>query len=441
MNIQEHLANKLEQLGIQPGGKLLCAVSGGVDSMVLLYALHKLGYKVQAAHCNFGLRAEASDADTTLVKQFCEENDLPFYVKYFKTPEEKKHRENTQLAARRLRFTWFESLLQETQSQCVLLAHHIDDSIETFFINLFRGSGVKGLMGIQEQRECYIRPFLEVEKDAIYMYAEKNQIPYREDESNFSDAYERNKLRLYLKPLLKDVFPKALKGIQNSMQNLRVSRAVEESWFMLMYEKALVSQTTELLKIDLAQIPQDPILQQAFLHQMCKPYGFNKEQVLNMVEGIGKGASLKFESAKKNAYIKGTRLELCSTEVQQRNPDTIFSSLEELLQNADYCSELLDINALQLQTSAQVAQLDYNSITWPIYIGKPTLGERFYPLGMNNKKLIAQFLKDIKASAIDKNKQLVWRDAKGVFWVEGLRIDNQYKVGEKTTQVLVIKLK
>ena len=441
MNIQNHLHKQLEDvLGVKPSDTLICAVSGGVDSMALLAMLHKLSFKLIAAHCNFGLRGDESDADTKLVEQFCADNKIKYYAKHFDTPNEKQSKENTQLAARRLRFTWFEELRKETKSQYVVLAHHNTDSLETFFINLFRGSGVKGLKGIKAKSGTLLRPFLDVDKEQLYIYAEENNIPYREDASNFSDAYERNKIRMYLLPLLRNVFPKALQGINKSLQNIRKANAVEQHWFNMLYQQSLVSDKDGVKSINVKRLPEDVQLRQTFFYRLFEPLGFTSDQVANMAAGV-KTHNLEFESLDYIAYIKATRIDVVAKTHLSPLPEIQIPSFEELQKLSTYHVKLVNATEYNILKQNTLAQLDYKKISWPISIRPIQEGDNFSPLGLKGNKSVSRFLKDEKASAIDKKRQLVWVDTSGIFWLEGHRIDNHYKVHEKTEQVLVIMLK
>jgi tRNA(Ile)-lysidine synthase len=223
-NLQNHIQKNLSFLS---GKKLLLAVSGGIDSIVLTDLLLQLDFKIGVAHCNFQLRAEESDQDFSFVKDFCKKNNIPFFGQHFDTKEyAERHKLSIQIAARKLRYDWFDELLKTEGFDYLLTAHHADDSVETFLINFTRGTGLDGLTGIPQRNDKIIRPLLLFSREAIENYAKENNIQWREDSSNASDKYVRNKIRHEIIPILKELNPSFLASFQNTIENLHQTQSL-----------------------------------------------------------------------------------------------------------------------------------------------------------------------------------------------------------------------
>ena len=253
--------------------KLLLAISGGIDSMVLLHIFHELKYDITVAHCNFSLRDAENDADEDFVKTTCEALKIPFHIQRFDTKQfASDYKLSIQLAARKLRYDWFLELLSEKKLDYVLTAHHLDDEIETFLINLTRGTGLEGLTGIPEKNENVIRPLLKFSREQIEIFAKENNIKWREDSSNSSNKYLRNKLRHDVVPILKELNPSFMHSFQNTLNNLKQSQSLVDDASRIVYKKVVLEEENQK-KIDLSELIQLKNYQ-AYLYQWLKPLGF-----------------------------------------------------------------------------------------------------------------------------------------------------------------------
>ena len=268
--LQNHINTNLSFLKEK---KLLLAVSGGIDSMVLVRLCHQLQLNFAVVHCNFQLRGNESDDDEMLVIQTCQDGYIPYYLNSFDTLEfAKKNKLSIQLAARKLRYDWFYKLMNENGFDYILTAHHLDDSLETFLINFTRGSGLDGLIGIPEQNDKIVRPLLIFSRNEIETFAQENNIAWREDSSNASDKYLRNKLRHDVLPILKELNPSLLSSFENTIKNLKQSQSLVDDASKMVYEK-VVSEEEHHTVFDLTKLLKYPNYK-AYLFSWLSDFGF-----------------------------------------------------------------------------------------------------------------------------------------------------------------------
>ena len=270
LKFQNHLSVTFPFL---KGKRLLLAVSGGIDSMVLVHLFQQLDYDFAIAHCNFQLRGEESDGDETFVKTVCEQLKIPFHTIKFDTKQlAEEQKTSIQVTARNLRYEWFSKLLEENGIDFLLTAHQLDDSLETFIINLSRGTGLDGLIGIPMQNEHIIRPLLPFSREDIVAYGKENKIQWREDSSNASDKYLRNKIRHDIVPILKELNPSFLNSFQNTLDNLQQAQSLVDDASRIVYRK-VVEDLHLQKKINLTELMQLSNYR-AYLYQWLQPFGF-----------------------------------------------------------------------------------------------------------------------------------------------------------------------
>lgn len=264
--------------------KILLAVSGGIDSMVLAELFRKTEINFAIAHCNFKLRNAESDLDQKFVENYCSQNKIPFFTTSFDTSAfAKDYKLSTQIAARKLRYTYFYELLENENFDCIATAHHLDDSIETFFINLSRGTGIDGLTGIPLQNDKVIRPLLDFTRDEITKYAAENSITWREDASNASDYYLRNKVRHHLTPILKEIHPTFSKSFKQTINNLKQAQSLIDDASRIVYKK-VVTDELDYKKINIDELKLLPNYK-AYLYQWLNPLGFTAwEDIYKLAE-------------------------------------------------------------------------------------------------------------------------------------------------------------
>ena len=421
--------------------RILLAVSGGVDSMVMLSLFVRGGYEVGVAHCNFQLRGAEADEDDLLVEREATRYGIPYYgVRFDTMAEVAATGESVEMAARRLRYEWFDKLCEERRYDRVAIAHHADDSVETFFINLIRGTGLRGLTGIGVVNGRLIRPLLFSQRKEIIDYALTNKIPYREDSTNASTKYLRNKFRLGIVPRIKEISPKFTDTMAANVERLTSAQNFIDRSMEVIRRQALIRDETRTV-VDLSRI--DPSLPADFvIFELLRGFGFNGEVINSLYRAFceGHGSGKRFFSKDSVAYIDRGRIlitpipddEGCTTEV---TPETTHT----------YCGgALLTFERLEaddvesLRQPENVALLDADKLTSPLTVRRWNEGDAFVPFGMDSRKKISDFLINNKVSLPDKRRQFVVTSGNDIVWVVGRRIDDRYKVAPATENVLRI---
>lgn len=428
---------------IEPSDRILLTVSGGVDSMVMMSLFVKEGYNVGVAHCNFQLRGEESFEDEVLVERQAQKFGLPFYNMRFDTQAEMERTgESVQLAARRLRYAWFNELCKEYGYDAISIAHHADDSIETFFINLLRGTGLKGLTGIHKVNGHIIRPLLFASRREILDYAHANHIPFREDSSNRSTKYLRNKIRLGIVPLLRDINPRF-----TELMGKNISRITDAQLFIgRCIDKVrddIVVRNGDSAVIDPSKIDEHMPLNFVIYELMSSGYGFKGDVVDSLVDALQKGeesTGKRFYSKEYVAYIDRGLITITPI----REEDTCSTNIA-FEQHRVYCGNSMlmfihtDIDNIDnLNQPANIALLDMDKLTFPLTVRRWQDGDSFVPFGMINHKKLSDFLIDEKVSLLDKRRQFVVVSGEDIVWVLGRRIDNRYRIDTSTENVLKI---
>jgi tRNA(Ile)-lysidine synthase len=436
-----HLQNNFQEIGSK---KLLLAVSGGVDSMVLLDLLAKLGMKLNLAHCNFNLRGEDSNKDEALVKSVAKENDFNLHVIQFDTKEYAQlHKCSIQMAARDLRYTWFEELLRENEYDYLLTAHHSDDNMETFFINLSRGTGIDGLCGIPEKSEHVLRPLLPFCKEEILSYAKEQNLRWREDLSNQDSKYLRNKIRAELIPLFKELNPSFFETFESTINNLQGSRDLINDRMKIV--KQLLIEQGDDSDPYLMRFKIDKLLElsnnAAYLYQLFHPYGFNQYEDIRSLLNSQSGKQLY---SKSHRLVKNRGFLLLSKISECDDAETVIE-LQENQKSIDLDGAQLVMESIHLtkpwardqaSLGPETAYFDRDLLTYPLTVRKWEKGDYFYPIGMSGKKKLSKFFKDEKYSLLQKEN--IWLLCSGahIIWVIGKRIDNRYIVSDKTKNIL-----
>jgi tRNA(Ile)-lysidine synthase len=415
--------------------RLLLAVSGGVDSMVLLYLCHQLQLPFAVAHCNFQLRGDESDSDEQFVKALCEELRIPIFVEKFATATfAEKHKLSIQVVARKLRYEWFETLLQKHDYDYILTAHHLDDSLETFFINFTRGTGLDGLTGIPEQNDTIIRPLLIFLREDIITFAQENKVPWREDSSNASDKYLRNKLRHDVIPVLKALNPSLLASFENTIENLKQAQSLVDDASRIVYRK-VVEDIDFQKKINLTELMQLPNYR-AYLYQWLQPFGFTDWTAVYDLVDVQSGKQVFSET---HVVLKD-RNQLIVYPIQKE--DEAIYLIEHHQKDVKFPLKMAFCKAddISVQTRNTIF-VDEEKLQFPLQIRKWQDGDVFYPLGMNGKKKVSKFFKDEKISLPDKSNAWLLCSDNQIVWIIGKRADDRFKVTKQTTKTLQIQLK
>ena len=413
--------------------KLLLACSGGVDSMVLASVLIKLNYQVQLAHCNFQLRAKESDADELLVTQFAKKNKLKLFTKRFNTKEEQnKSGRSIQEIARKLRYEWFEQLIKGNEIDYLVTAHHSDDVIETFFINLIRTSGIKGLQSIPLKTKNIVRPLLNCGKTEIIEYAKTHSIKYNEDSSNTKNDYLRNALRNKAIPLLSTIDERFKQGALNSIKNLQSDFQLLN--YLLAEEKKKYIKTTNDLIYILKDTPTH------ILNNILLEYNFT-ESLHTKIQNTKTGALFQNEKYKLNVdrvcYI------ISDAQLTSEIKPLEFNSLVELLKNKSIIStKKLKSIPKELSKKNDSLILNISQISWPLKIRKWQHSDKIKPFGLKGSKLVSDILQEQKLSRFEKDTIWILLDAnEEILWIPNIRTSRKCELIGNSDQLISITVR
>lgn len=431
--------------------KILLTVSGGIDSMVMCELFQKAGFNFGIAHCNFQLRAEESDGDQEFVGSLAEKYNVPFHSTTFSTSSfAKKNKLSIQVAARQLRYQWFEEIREQYGYKFIATAHHQDDSIETFFINLIRGTGIAGLHGILPKLGTIVRPLLFTTKNEIEAYSKKNKLKYREDSSNTSDKYVRNKIRHHVIPVLKELNPSLETTINDNTRHLRDVELVYKNEIEKRRSK-IVKQEQGSILISIKKLSKlQPVV--TYLYEFLKPFNFNASIVEEIISAIEGTSGKQFYSSthrliKDREFLIIEKLKVASPAASPWRPKESFklkvkenqndASIEELSLNFSKLSKTIDY---KLSASNLTAALDFDKLEFPLEIRKWQQGDAFYPLGMKGKKKLSDFFINKKLSINQKENTWLLTSTGKIAWVIGHRIDERFKITEKTRKIYFVEL-
>ncbi len=421
--------------------RILLTVSGGVDSMVMLSLFTRSGYSVGVAHCNFQLRGAESDEDEELVETEARKYGVACYNRRFETTAEMERTgESMEMAARRLRYAWFDELSREQNYSIVAVAHHADDSIETFFINLLRGTGLRGLTGISTHIGKIIRPLMFASRKEILEYAVSNHIPFREDSSNRSTKYLRNKIRLGLIPRIREINPKFTDLMRKNIGRLTDAQLFINHGIERIRTEALISQsgidTIHLDRIDPA-FPRNFVIYEL----LNSAYGFKGDVIDSLCHALEQEATgRRFYARDRVASIdRGTIViapiapdDCCRATVRQ---GTLRSYCGNSVLYYEYC----DIDTIQnFGVPENTAQVDADRLQFPLTLRRWQEGDWFVPFGMTGRKKVSDFLIDAKVSLAEKQRQFVLLSGDDIVWLVGRRIDDRYRLTTETENVLRI---
>jgi tRNA(Ile)-lysidine synthase len=430
--LQNHIEKEIPFLKQK---KLFLAVSGGLDSMVLLHLFQELQYDIAIAHCNFQLRGIESFGDQKFIQDYAEANAIPIFVTQFDTPAfAKDYKLSTQVAARELRYNWFYELLENEKYDYVLTAHHADDNLETFLINLSRGTGLEGLTGIPVQNDKIIRPLLFLSRQEIDEYANTHGILWREDSSNASDKYLRNKIRHHLIPVLKELNPNFMASFLKTESYLQESMAMVEDAAIMVYQQ-VANEVEDQIYFDLNQLLKLPNYQ-SYLYQWLKEFGFTAwNDIYDLVDS----------QSGKQVFATDFRL-LKDRDSLILSPIDHSEFQEEFLVNENQTEVKIPLN----MTFCKVAGLsvasnktifvDADQLVFPLVLRKWKTGDVFTPFGMDGKsKKVSKFFKDEKLSLLEKESTWLLCSNDQIVWIIGRRADERFKTTNSTKNILKIE--
>ena len=409
--------------------------------MVMLDLFRQSGFQIQVAHCNFQLRGAESDQDENFLKAKCEKSNIPFHYIHFDTNNyATEHGLSIQMAARELRYHWFKQLKESEELNWIATAHHLNDSVETLLLNLTKGTSLDGLLGIPERNNDVIRPLLFATRQDIENYAAENSIAWREDESNQTDDYQRNFIRHQVIPKLKELNPRFENSIDRTIQKLKGSAGIVslalENWKKLFLK-------TENGKLLLAKAGFQNSFGEGYttslLWELLKDYGFHFDQCQNIFHALDGQPGKRFLSSTHELIIDRENLILFLLPVHLMEVSIESDQTKVSLGNQKLKFEST-INSGTIKSDKSEAILDESLVHFPITWRKWKVGDYFFPLGMKNRKKISDFLIDEKVSVADKDLLTVLEANGEVIWVVGHRIDDRFKVTERTIQILRMQL-
>lgn len=414
---------------LSAGEKVIVALSGGADSVCLLRVLLKLGYSVVAAHCNFHLRGEESDRDEAFVRDLCRKFGVELFVKQFDTRAySSDNHVSIEMAARELRYQWFEKLRMEQGATNIVVAHHEDDVAETLLMNLVRGTGIQGVSGIAYRNGNIVRPMLDVSRADILAYLGCIEQSYVTDSTNLEDDCKRNIVRLNIIPELRRLNPSASHSIVQSARRLAEVSAVYNEAMMMAAGRVMEGQTIIIERLLRETSPR------SVLYECLKNYGFTSASVETFYDSLVSGES-------------GRMLENGEWRVLRDRGELIIARANDAFRKIEFDSVIETVvseydSEFRISRSKSVATLDADKLRLPLSLRYVCEGDRFHPFGMRGTKLLSDFLTDLKFSRFEKERQMVVVDATGaIVWVVGERSDNRFRVDEKTKRIVELRLK
>lgn len=422
------------------------ALSGGADSVCLLLKMIEEGRSVEAVHCNFHLRGDESDRDEAFVVSLCERLGVPLHRVHFDTREYAAlHKVSIELAARELRYRYFEQLRRDIGAEAIMVAHHRDDNVETVLMNLVRGTGIRGMAGIRPVNGHILRPLLDMSRQDIEDYLEKKGETYVTDSTNLEDDATRNKFRHHVIPLLQSLNPKASENIHSTSRHIAEAEKIL-SWAIQEANRSVFSVEPSSAIIDVSSLLSF-VSPSYLLNEICRDYGFTPSQSEDMLAASSSShVGATFLSPSHIAAIATVAGSLCI----QIAPKTAQQKEYRLPEPGIY--RLSDGISLRLENtpiterfriskSPDVATIDVNKVKFPLTLRPIRQGDRFTPFGMKGTKLVSDYLTDIKCSVIDRQRQLVIQDATGmIIWLVGRRTNEKCRIDSSSNAALTITI-
>lgn len=413
--------------------KFLIAISGGIDSVVLAHLCYQADLNFALAHCNFQLRGKESDEDENFIRRLGKELKTEVFVQKFDTARFVKKDASIQLIAREQRYQWFDQLLKKTDYSYILTAHHLDDDIETFFINLLRGSGLKGLTGIPPENKKIIRPLLKFSKQELIKFAQENLIKWREDQTNFSDDYLRNRIRNHIIPVLEEENPNFKNSFSQTQSFLKDAFLLNEDYRKLL-KTEISHQENNFIFFDIEKIQSLPN-KEAVIYLLFNAYGFT---AWRDIENLLNAESGKMVLSKTHRLLKDKNFLVLDKNNSSEKAEITIQKEEKLINfpaGKLICENVINVS----EFDNQIAYLAAEKLEYPLKLRIWKPGDRFQPLGMKGHKNLSDFLKDEKLNLFEKENVWVLLSNETIVWVVGHRIHDAFKIKDGINKILKIK--
>jgi len=426
---------------IKQGDKILLAVSGGIDSMVMAHLFLRRNHKEGIAHCNFSLRGQESDKDEELVRQFAADNNIPFYTIRFETKAyAKRNKLSIQMAARELRYNWFEEIRGKNGFDSVAVAHNLNDNIETLLINLIRGTGLAGMAGIKPLNNNIIRPMLFATRQEIQTYCDKNKIVFREDKSNADTKYTRNKIRHQVIPVIKEINPSVELTLNETAERFSGFNEIVSDYISQLKEK-IGEEKEHIISFNISLL-KNHLHNKAVIFELFKPYGVNNAKLNDLIRVIdGKtGGQIITDT---HRIIKNRKEIVVSEEAYMQETSYTISDINAfcIYPGISSARNVKITDTYEIPSDPHIACIDLQKISFPVLIRKWKPGDYFYPLGMKQKKKLSDYFIDNKYSRFDKETIFILESDGKIVWLIGDRIDDRFKITSSTKKGLLLKLK
>lgn len=421
--------------------KLLVAVSGGADSVALVDILSKNNYNFAIAHFNFRLRGADSEMDEIFVKNLAKKYNVQFFVERTDTLQYAKDRKiSVEMAARKLRYDWFNSIIATNNLNFIVTAHHSDDNVETILLNLAKKSGLRGLCGIPVKNNNVVRPLLFASKKLIMDYCNQNNLTYRTDHTNFETIYERNKIRHLVIPQFKQVSNAFEQNVIETAKILKKYQQLVDN-MLFKFINYCTAQNSNSIEIDIQKsMEYEPI--ELFYYEFLKNFGFNSDNVNNLLSSLNKPGNI-FYSKTHKIFVE--RNKIIVTPIIIADKQIIVVNKYELLNNIvlntnKLTSEIVSFEDIKIDKNSNIAYFDIDKLQFPIIFRHWQNGDYFYPFGLGRKKKISNFFVDKKIGSYQKINTWLMLSGNKIAWIVGHRTDERFKIDEKTKQVLVLKI-
>ncbi len=434
-----------EQCGASKKNKFLLAVSGGLDSVFMTHLFFQCQYSFAIAHCNFNLRGEESNEDEKFVNELANKYDVKIFTQHFDTLKVAEQENiSIQMAARNLRYAWFEKLRAENNFDFIATAHHQEDSTETVLLNIIRGKGLEGLKGVPIKNNFVIRPVLFATRKEITEYASENNLKWREDSSNQTTDYQRNFIRHKIIPLLKEINPSVHDAIKNLSQFTSESIVLLEETIKKYKDEIIIHSGNDLI-IDAEKINKHPA-KRTLLYYFLKEFSFNSSQIDSMCSEKPDRSGIVFYSKSHRLIVNRQQFIVNSLNAENDVPVYLINCNDHKIY---FNNETLEINLPDdftlSDTSKSHAVIDASKIKFPLVLRRWQKGDYFYPLGMEHRKKLSDYFTDEKFSLADKERTwLVVNAAPSgdeIVWVVNHRLDNRYRVTDETKKVIQLQIK